>query len=179
MPQRHHRAPEPGATIPSHYTRCFGCGDDSPTGLHVHVTAGDGFGVWSTFEVTEHHQGAPGLAHGGLLAAAFDETLGALNWLLGRPAVTARLEVDFRRPVPVGTVLRIDAEVLGVDRRKIYSRAIGRISDSDGEIAVTASALFISVDVEHYVRNARPDDLRRAMDDRQVKGTLEQLEINP
>ena len=32
---------------------------------------------------------------------ALDEALGALNWLLLVPAVTARLEVDFRRPVPV------------------------------------------------------------------------------
>ncbi|MEY2823137.1 MAG: hypothetical protein RLZZ485_773 [Actinomycetota bacterium] len=30
------------------------------------------------FVVTDQHQGAPGLAHGGLLALAFDEALGKL-----------------------------------------------------------------------------------------------------
>lgn len=179
VPERHERAPRPGEAIPSHYTRCFGCGDESPHGLHVRVMAREGMRVTSTFEVTEHHQGAPGLAHGGLLSAAFDETLGALNWLLAVPAVTARLEVDFRRPVPVGTVLFIDAEILGVAGRKIYSRAIGRIGGEDGEVALTATALFVSVGLDHYTRNARPEDLERAASDRRVRGTLEHLEINP
>jgi acyl-coenzyme A thioesterase PaaI-like protein len=179
MPARADRAPAPGSLVPSHYTRCFGCGEDSPQGLHVRVTAGEGMGVTATFEVTEHHQGAPGLAHGGLLSAAFDETLGALNWLLGKPAVTARLEVDFRRPVPVGSVLHIEAEVLGVAGRKVYSRAVGRLGSPEGKVAVEASALFLSVGLEHYVTNARPEDLARAATDRQVRGSLEQLEINP
>jgi acyl-coenzyme A thioesterase PaaI-like protein len=180
IPERFEKAPSPGSAVPSHYTRCFGCGDQSPHGLHVTVSAQEGLRVTSTFEVTEHHQGAPGLAHGGLLTAAFDETLGSLNWLLGKPAVTARLEVNFRRPVPVGTVLHIDAEILGVAGRKIYSRAIGRIGDPQtGEVAVSASALFISVGLDHYVRNSRPEDLKRAADDRAVQGTLEHLEINP
>jgi hypothetical protein len=50
-----------------------------------------------------------------LLTAAIDEILGSLNWLLAGPAVTGRLECDFRRPVPVGSRLHIDAEVVGVD----------------------------------------------------------------
>lgn len=135
--------------------------------------------VHGEFEVTEHHQGAPGLAHGGLLSAAFDETLGALNWLLATPAVTARLEVDFRRPVPVGTVLHIDAEIVAVKGRKIYSRAVGHLNSPDGEVAVTAAALFLSVGIEHYEKHSRREDLIRAASDRQVKGTLEHLEINP
>jgi len=55
------------------------------------------------FVVTEKHQGAPGLAHGGLLARALDEALGKLMWLLRAPGVTARLETDFLKPVPMGT----------------------------------------------------------------------------
>lgn len=178
-PARHPKAPAAGELVPSHYTRCFGCGEDSPHGLHVRVVAGHGMDVHGEFEVTEHHQGAPGLAHGGLLSAAFDETLGALNWLLATPAVTARLEVDFRRPVPVGTVLHIDAEILAVKGRKIYSRAVGHLNSPDGEVAVTAAALFLSVGIEHYEKHSRPEDLIRAATDRQVKGTLEHLEINP
>ena len=63
------------------------------------ITAGEGLTVSGDFTVTEHLQGAPGLAHGGLLTAAIDEILGSLNWLLAGPAVTGRLECDFRRPV--------------------------------------------------------------------------------
>ena len=178
-PVRHPKAPAAGQLVPSHYTRCFGCGEDSPQGLHVRVVAGAGMDVHGVFEVTEHHQGAPGLAHGGLLSAAFDETLGALNWLLATPAVTARLEVDFKRPVPVGSTLHIDAEIIAVKGRKIYSRATGHLNGADGEIAVMASALFLAVGIEHYQKHSRPEDLVKAASDRQVKGTLEHLEINP
>ena len=47
------------------------------------------------FTVTEMHQGAPGLAHGGLLSCAFDEALGKLMWLVRQPAVTGKLETLF------------------------------------------------------------------------------------
>ncbi|HVE63142.1 MAG TPA: PaaI family thioesterase, partial [Mycobacteriales bacterium] len=111
LPPRHPAAPAPGTDLPPHYQQCYGCGDAHPTGLHLQVRAGSGLGVEGRFTVGELHQGAAGLAHGGLLATALDETLGYLMWLIGQPAVTGRLEIDYRRPVKVGTDLHIAAEV--------------------------------------------------------------------
>lgn len=68
----------------------------------MRVVAGDGMSMLSTLEVGEYHQGAPGLAHGGIIATAMDEAMGVLNRLLLVPAVTVHLEVDYIRPVPVG-----------------------------------------------------------------------------
>jgi hypothetical protein len=110
-PVRPPDAPAPGELLGAHYDRCFGCGDGQPHGLHLEARAGDGVSVSAEFTVKEAHQGAPGLAHGGVLATALDETLGSLNWLLRVIAVTGRLETDFVRPVPVGTLLRLDAQV--------------------------------------------------------------------
>jgi acyl-coenzyme A thioesterase PaaI-like protein len=104
--------------------------------------------------VTENHQGAPGLAHGGLLSLAFDEALGKLMWLIRSPAVTGRLETDFLIPVPIGTTLYIAAEITGQQGRKVYTSAVGRLNSPDGEIAVRASALFIVVPMEHFINNA-------------------------
>lgn len=115
--------------------------------------AGSDLSVVGTFTVTQHHQGAPGLAHGGLLSAALDEVLGSLNWLLGDPAVTGRLECEFRVPVPVGSVLHIRAEILGKERRKIFAVATARLDSDDGPIAVVANAIFIQVSVEHFLKN--------------------------
>jgi len=126
LPLRSPNAPLPGEEIPSHYRWCFACGSDHPTGLHMRITAGEGLAVRGVFTASEHHQGAPGLAHGGVLTTAVDEILGSLNWLLAGPAVTGRLECDFRRPVPVGSDLHIDAEVIGTKGRKVFTKAVGR-----------------------------------------------------
>jgi dUTP pyrophosphatase len=141
-PVRHPAGPQPGGRIGSHYEYCFGCGDKPPGGLHLSAVALEGVRVSATFTVTEAHQGAPGLAHGGVLAAAFDEALGMLLWLIARPAVTRRLETDFLAPVPVGSELHIEAWCTGMDGRKIYSEAVGRLGGPDGRVAVRAAALF-------------------------------------
>ena len=145
---------EPGEAfrpLPSHYEHCFGCGREHPTGLHVRVEGG-GDRVRGSFEVTEHHQGAPGLAHGGVIAAALDEGMGYLLWLVGSPAVTARLEVDYVRPVPVGTLLELEGWLERVEGRRISTAMIGRI---DGQVAVRSRALYLKVRVEHFVEHAK------------------------
>lgn len=177
-PVRHPQAPAPGERVLSHYGQCFGCGLDHPTGLHLSVIAGDGLTADAEFTVTVHHQGAPGLAHGGVLTAAFDETLGSLNWLLRSPAVTGRLETDFVRPVPVGATLYIHAEVVAVAGRKVYTRAEGRLGSADGPVAVTASALFVSVGLEHFTRYGRPEEVEAARA-AAAGGQVRTYEVNP
>jgi acyl-coenzyme A thioesterase PaaI-like protein len=154
LPARHPKSPETGAVIPSHFKHCFGCGELHPTGLHLVARVGEGLDITAQFTVTENHQGAPGLAHGGLLSLAFDEALGKLMWLLRAPAVTARLETDFLRPVPMGSVLYISASITGQLGRKVYSEAIGRLDGPDGEIAVRAASLFVIVPMKHFLENA-------------------------
>ncbi|HVE99345.1 MAG TPA: PaaI family thioesterase [Mycobacteriales bacterium] len=154
LPERHPAAPAPGTDLPPHYRHCFGCGNEHPTGLHLRVRTGAGLRIEGEFTVGGEHQGAAGLAHGGLLATAFDETLGYLMWLIGQPAVTGRLEVDYRRPVPVGTTLRIAAEVTGAAGRKIYTRATGAV---DGQVAVEARGLFVTVAFEHFTTHGAAD----------------------
>lgn len=183
VPERPAHAPAPGAQIPSHYRWCFGCGNEHPTGLHLRITAGDGLSVLGVVAVSEHHQGAPGLAHGGLLGAAFDEVLGTLNWLLGDPVVTARLETDFLRPVPVGSELHIHARVTGVLGRKVYTEAEGHLGSADGEIAVRATALFLQVPIEHFTSFGTPEYIAQAVADRANGGPAwrprgQEVEVN-
>ncbi|MGW6458920.1 PaaI family thioesterase [Streptomyces sp. NPDC055078] len=174
-PVRHPDAPAPGELLGSHYDNCFGCGEGQPHGLHLQARAGDGVSV----TVQSAHQGAPGLAHGGVLVAALDETLGSLNWLLRVIAVTGRLESDFVRPVPVGTVLFLRAEVTAVAGRKIFSSAVGRIGGPDGPVAVRANALFIEVKVDHFVDNGRPEEIQAALSDPDQIRRVRAFEVNP
>lgn len=156
MPERHPLAPKPGEEIPSHLNMCFGCGVDHPTGLHMKSIAGEGLTATCEFVVTEMHQGAPGLAHGGLLSLAFDEALGKLMYLLQVPAVTGHLETDFLKPIPVGSKLFINAKITGQERRKVFTEAEGRLNSPDGVLALKASALFIIVGIEHFINNSAP-----------------------
>jgi acyl-coenzyme A thioesterase PaaI-like protein len=175
---RHPNAPLPGELIPSHFAQCFGCGQDHPTGLRLIATAGVGASVTATFTVTEHHQGAPGLAHGGILSLAFDETLSSLMWLLRRPAVTARLETDFLRPVPIGSTLSLTAEVTGVSNRKVYSKAEGRIGD--GPPVVRAQALFVIVPMTHFLNAGSQEHLDYVRANPHLHASVDpDFEVNP
>ncbi len=162
VPERHPDAPAPGSVLPSHYDRCFGCGPAHPTGLNLTMVAGEGISVRAEFTVTPDHQGAPGLAHGGLLAAAFDEAMGAVAWLLRSPAVTGRLETDFVCPVPVGSRLLILARCEGVAGRKVYVAATGRLGAEDGPVAVRAHGLFVTVGLEHFRAHGRSHEVTQA-----------------
>ena len=166
-------APPPGVVLGQHYTRCYGCGADQSSGLRMRFTVGEGVRVTSEFVVTEDHEGAPGLAHGGLLSAALDETQATLLWLIRVPAVTVRLETDFLTPVPVGATVRIDATCLGVAGRKIYTAATGTLTTPAGDEApaVRSAALFVEVPVEHFTAFGRADLVEASMNRR--------VEVNP
>lgn len=171
IPTAHADAPPPGSKLGPHYAECFGCGDQQPCGLHLQVTIGEGVSAAGEFTVADHHQGAPGLAHGGVLTAALDEALGTVGWLLRRPLVTGRLETDFLRPVPVGTTLRIAARCTGVLGRKVYAEAEGCSGGSEGAVAVRAAALFVAVPLEHFSEHGRPDAVQLIRERR--------FEVNP
>lgn len=180
IPERHLKAPPIGTKIPSHFGHCFGCGDLHPTGLHLVAYAGDGLDITAQFTVTENHQGAPGLAHGGLLSLALDEALGKLMWLLRAPAVTARLETDFLKPVPIGTTLYISAQITGRVNRKVYTKAEGRLDSIDGPIAVRAAALYVIVPMNHFLTNAPKDYLEQISKMPEILAFVDpDFEINP
>jgi acyl-coenzyme A thioesterase PaaI-like protein len=178
-PVRHDEAPPPGTDLGPHYSHCFGCGDHLDNGLHLQVFADEGVAVTARFEVAEGHQGAPGLAHGGLLACAFDEALGSVNWLLRIPAVTGRLETDFLRPVPVGSVVHITARCVAVAGRKVYLRAEGRIGGPDGEVAARAAALFVQVNLDHFTTYGRAQEVDTVLAAPNRYRSLQAFEINP
>ena len=148
--------------------------------MHLVAHAGAGADLSAQFTVTENHQGAPGLAHGGLISLAFDEALGKLMWLIRSPAVTARLETDFLKPVPMGTTLYITAKITGQVNRKVYTSAEGRLGGPDGDIAVRAAALYVIVPMSHFLDNAPKEYLEHIAKTPEILAFVDQeFEINP
>lgn len=135
--------------------------------------------VTAEFTVRPAHQGAPGLAHGGVLVTAMDEALGSLNWILHTASVTGRLETDFVRPVPVDSVLHIHARVTGISGRKIYAAAEGHLGSPDGPVAVMSQALFVRVGLDHFTGHGRAEDIEAALRDPDVLRRTRAFEVNP
>ena len=149
-PVRGASAPPAGTALANHYDGCFACGSDHPDGLHLAATAGAGVDVTTRVRLTHAHQGAPGLAHGGILAATMDETLGFLLWMLETVAVTAKLETQYRKPVPVDSDVHGRGRCTGVAGRKIYTYGTLHLGAPDGPLVAEASGLFIAVGAEHF-----------------------------
>jgi acyl-coenzyme A thioesterase PaaI-like protein len=87
-------------------------------------------------------EGAPGRAHGGVLAALFDETMGAVLPATGTLAYTGSLTIDYLRPTPIGEELEVRARIAGREGRKITVEATGTVAE--GTFA-RASGVFIAV----------------------------------
>jgi acyl-coenzyme A thioesterase PaaI-like protein len=147
--------------------------------MHMRVVAGEGMTMESTLEVGEYHQGAPGLAHGGIIATAMDEAMGVLNRLLLVPAVTVHLEVDYVRPVPVGSLLHIRTRIVGQVGRKVYTAGTAHLSDPDGQVAVRSAALFLQVPLEHFVEHGNSEQIEAAIRERPGGASAWRREVNP
>lgn len=141
--------PPTSRPVEPHHANCLGCGPENPgtLGLAFHVT---GDRVHSDVHFDQRHEGAPGFVHGGAVATALDDTIGTLLMVLRRPAVTARLEVDYRRPLLVGHDYVVHSWIERTDGRKLH--LAGRIDDTEGVTVAEATALFLEVDIAHFQR---------------------------
>jgi acyl-coenzyme A thioesterase PaaI-like protein len=136
---------------PHHDPACWGCGDN-PTGIHLPLPQAEGITEYeATFTFGATHQAGPGLAHGGLVAAALDEACGLLATWHRFPSVTARIFVRYRRPVPINLALRVSARVEETSGRRTH---INGSLVGDREILAEARAAFLHVSLEHFLATA-------------------------
>jgi acyl-coenzyme A thioesterase PaaI-like protein len=119
----------------------------SVTGVVVHgkvevpaTSAGDRVAATVTFG--QEHEGHPGLAHGGAIAAAFDDLFGMLQLFRNPPIVTSELTIRYLLPVPLRTLVQLEAWVDEVSGRrvKVSGRAL-----RDGRVCNEAEAVFMTV----------------------------------
>jgi acyl-coenzyme A thioesterase PaaI-like protein len=106
----------------------------------------DGRRVNGRFRLRETHRGWPGYAHGGVAAAALDEAMGWATWAAGSLAMTARMEVKYRQPLPLDEELLVSAEVTRERGRRLEVEA--EIRALSGETLAQATGLFLQVPAE-------------------------------
>jgi acyl-coenzyme A thioesterase PaaI-like protein len=151
---------------PHHDPACWGCGENVD-GLRLPPPPAVGETSYrASVRFDERHQGGPGLVHGGLVAAALDEACGLLATWYRFPAVTARIFVRYRRPVPINRDLELTAHVTGSRGRRIRVEAALRDAT---EILAEVRAAFLHVPLEHFLATpegqAAGDAWRRTLGD--------------
>ncbi|HYC54686.1 MAG TPA: PaaI family thioesterase [Candidatus Binatia bacterium] len=90
---------------------CFGCSRSNADGLHLRFfRVGDE--VRATYRIPEKFHGAPGIAHGGIVATILDEFSCAAAVFLGEVrVVTGELNVRYEQPCPVEQEIEVAARI--------------------------------------------------------------------
>lgn len=138
-----------GRALPEHSPQCLGCGPDNPHGYHLEVRR-DGDRVRARHRFDARHIGAPGVAHGGAVAAVLDDLCGFVLYVIGQIAVTRNLSVNYHAPARLEVPYDLAGWLTHREGRKIFIQAEGR--DPDGRLAFSADAVFLAVDTAHFIR---------------------------
>ena len=123
---------------------CFACGTLNEHGLHLvlHVEPGRS---WADVTLDRRFEGWEGIAHGGIACTILDEVMawalvGADNW-----GLTARLSVEFRRPIKIGRPVRAEGWITR-SRRRVVETA-GRITDKTSDVTLAeGTATYVAAD---------------------------------
>ncbi len=137
---------------------CFVCGLENPNGLQLRFYETGPGEVTADYTVPDRFQGYPGVVHGGIVTAMLDEVTGRahMHGEQTRFMFTAKLEIRFRKNVPIGQPLRVVGQVEKSKTRMASS--IGKIYGPDGDLLAEAKALLVNLP-EDAINEVNLEDL--------------------
>jgi acyl-coenzyme A thioesterase PaaI-like protein len=129
---------------------CFICGLENPVGLKLRIYEIEPGVIETNYTAPEHFQGYPGVLHGGIVATILDEISGRAH--MGpaenpRFLFTAKLEVIYRKNVPIGKPLRIVGKA-GRDKGRSAEGWAGIYDAETGELLAEGNTLLVNVPQE-------------------------------
>ncbi len=130
---------------------CFVCGRENPIGLHMQFYADDSGSVLAEYIPRDEHQGYPGVMHGGLVTSLLDELIGRTAIANDIWCMTAKLEIRFRRPVPIGVPLKLKGTITRQRGRLLEGH--GEIRLGDGSLVAEATGTYMRIpdsQIEQY-----------------------------
>ncbi|MBI5504039.1 MAG: PaaI family thioesterase [Deltaproteobacteria bacterium] len=126
-------------TFPDH--GCFGCSTKNLDGLHLRFFK-HGREVRGTYRIAERFHGAPGLAHGGIVATILDEfSCAAAVFLTGKRVMTGELTIRYESPCPVEQDIEIVARITGRDHPR-YLVIESEVRRGERRLAVSTGKFF-------------------------------------
>lgn len=145
-------------TYGERFQHCWGCGAKNPEGLHLKsYPIEDGSKCVCRFTPAEKYTGGvPENLFGGMMALIFDcHGTASAAWfahkgkglqlteetVIGR-FVTARLEVDYRKPLPMGEEITVTSTAEEISGRKVV---VGMEMEAGGAIRAKARMVAVAV----------------------------------
>jgi acyl-coenzyme A thioesterase PaaI-like protein len=117
-------------------------GAANPMGLGAQLWR-DGDAACMRVTLGRAFEGAPGRAHGGVVAALLDEVMGLLNVIHGSMAFTAQLDITYHAPTPFGEPIIARA---WLTRREDRKRFVEGALHANDVLVASAKAIFITID---------------------------------
>lgn len=90
------------------------------------------------------YEGPPGFVHGGMSGLLMDQMLGAATIAAGLWGMTARLELDYRGPLPLETPLALRARVSDDAGRKSVVEGTIALASAQERVLVAATGIFVA-----------------------------------
>ena len=90
--------------------------------------------------------GPPGHVHGGAMAAALDEAMGAVCWMNDHKTVAATISVKFLAMLPIESETILEACIERIEGRKIYIHS--SLTNPAGHTVAEGEGLFIVLRTE-------------------------------
>jgi len=139
---------------PDDLSYCYGCGRLNPDGLQL-KSFWDGDETVAVFRPRPYHTAIPGYVYGGLIASLIDchgtgTAAAAAYRAEGRAMdtepplrfVTARLEVEYLRPTPLGPPLEVRGRVEEIGRRKVI---VSATVSANGEVCARGRVVAVQM----------------------------------
>jgi uncharacterized protein (TIGR00369 family) len=134
---------------PNPENACFGCGGANPRGMKLTFEMDEaGRRIRGAFRIGAEYQGGPGFVHGGIIATLLDEVMGKVNRFRNLRTVTAELQVEYLRPVPIDQDLRLEA--WEVEKKGPSLFHAGEIRNASGALLARGKGRFVEIDPQRY-----------------------------
>ena len=106
------------AAVVRPYPNCFGCGAENRYGLRLNMEIEDGK-LRADFVAKPHHQGWPGIVHGGVISALLYEVMENWTYLRGTVTMMRSMDTRLRSPAKVGQTIRATSWMEAREGREI------------------------------------------------------------
>ncbi len=124
---------------------CFACGPSNPYGLKLKIDVKPDGESYVEFIPKREYEGYPGIMHGGITSTILDEIMVYACKSYDVDVVTAKIEVRFLKPVPIGKKLTAYGKVIG-KKGKAYLTE-GEIKGEDGKVLASAKGVFFPIKI--------------------------------